>query len=161
MANKPGGGFAFLDAGDAARRLGIDRLTLDHWVKEGRLKTHRGMGRDVFFRARDINELYQELYPDAALAEAIAADEAESEENVDSAAPVRKKQHDPQMRVYLRLQADAKWYDISAEDIKQWAQQLAPERYERNKQNVQHTINKLRYVVNRIETTQQREAGRQ
>src|SRR5207248_11549091 len=113
MINQPGGGrFAFMDAGETARRLGIDRLTLENWVKEGRIKTRRGAGRDVFFRTADVEALYQELHPASEVAEAIAADEQESA-GVTSK-PTRKKQ-DPQMRVYLRLQADAKWYDVSEE----------------------------------------------
>ena len=155
MVSKPGGrGFAFVDAGEAARRLGIDRVTLDQWIKEGRIKPHRGVGRDAFFRSADVDALYSELHPAADLAAAIAADEQDSA----SATPqpgVRKKQ-DPQMRVYLRLQADAKWFDISEEDMRIWFQQLAPDGYERNRRNVQHTIEKLQYLVGLIEEAQQR-----
>src|SRR6266571_1214788 len=62
MQNRTGGGgkFAFLDAGDVAKRLGIDRVTLDQWVKEGRIRTHRGVGRDVFFRSGEVEALYKE-----------------------------------------------------------------------------------------------------
>jgi len=158
MVGKPGSGrFAFVDAGEAARRLGVDRVTLDLWVKEGRIKTHRGVGRDVFFRAGDVEALYNELYPAAEMAEAVAADEQETAGEVAPERPARKKQ-DPQMRVYLRLQADAKWYDISEEDIRFWFQQLAPDGYERNKRNVEHTIKKLQFLVNLIEDAQRREA---
>lgn len=156
MMSKPGGGrFAFMDAGEAARRLGVDRLTLDQWVKDGRLKTHRGVGREAFFRASDVEALYNELHPSTELAEAVAADERESAAET-PAAPVRKKQ-DPQMRVYLRLQADAKWYDTSEEDIRTWFRQLAPDGYERNKRNAEHTIKKLQFLVSLIEEAQQRE----
>ena len=155
MVSKPGGGrFAFVDAGEAARRLGIDRVTLDQWIKEGRIKTHRGVGRDAFFRSGDIEALYNELHPAGELAEAVAADEAESAG--ESKAPVKKKQ-DPQMRVYLRLQADAKWYDVPEEDIRTWAQLLAPDGYERNKRNAEHTIKKLQFLVELIEDAQKRE----
>jgi len=158
MVSKPGGGrFAFIDAGEAARRLEIDRVTLDQWVRDGRVRPYRGVGRDVFFRSSDIEELYNELHPATELAEAVAADEHESAEPESGAVkgPVRKKQ-DPQMRVYLRLQADAKWYDTSEEDIRIWFQQLAPDGYERNKRNAQHTIKKLQYLVSLIEEGQQR-----
>ena len=152
-----GGRFAFVDAGEAARRLGIDRVTLEQWVKEGRIKTHRGVGREAFFRSGDVEALYQELHPASELAEAVAADERESAgETAPSPGPVRKKQ-DPQMRVYLRLQADAKWYDVSEEDIRIWFQQLAPDGYDRNKRNVQHTIKKLQYLVSLIEDAQGRQ----
>jgi excisionase family DNA binding protein len=158
MVSKPGGGrFAFVDAGEAARRLEIDRVTLDQWVRDGRIRPYRGVGRDVFFRSSDVEELYNELHPAVELAGAVAVDERESagSESGEVKGPVRKKQ-DPQMRVYLRLQADAKWYDISEDDIRIWFQQLAPDGYERNKGNAQHTIKKLQYLVSLIEEAQQR-----
>ncbi len=155
MVSKPGSGrFAFVDAGEAARMLGVDRVTLDQWIRDGRLKSHRGVGREAFFRTAEIEALYNELHPSAELAEAVAADERESE-IAEEKAPARKKQ-DPQMRVYLRLQADAKWYDISQEDIHAWFQQLAPDGYDRNKRNAEHTIKKLQYLVSLIEEAQRR-----
>lgn len=158
MVSRPGGQrFAFIDAGEAARMLGIDRVTLDQWVRDGRIKPHRGVGRDSFFRTSDVEALYNELHPSAELAEAVAADERDSA-GEEQKGPVRKKQ-DPQMRVYLRLQADAKWYDISEEDIRTWFQQLAPDGYERNKRNVEQTIKKLQYLVSLIEEAQQRGQG--
>jgi excisionase family DNA binding protein len=161
MINRPGR-FAFVDAGEAARMLGIDRVTLEQWVRDGRLKAHRGVGRESFYRTADIEALYNEMHPSSELAEAIAADEQESAGA--GGAPgkllmptrVQKKQ-DPQMRVYLRLQADAKWYDISEDDIRTWFQQLAPDGYERNKRNAEHTIKKLQYLVGLIEEAQGRE----
>jgi|SRR6266852_4232651 len=156
MINKPGSGrFAFMDAGQAARRLGVDRVTLELWVKEGRIKTHRGVGREAFFRAGDVETLYKELHPPTELAVAVAADESESAGEASPATAARKKQ-DPQMRVYLRLQADAKWYDLSEDDIRFWFQQLAPDGYERNKRNAEHTIKKLQYLVSLIDEAQQR-----
>ncbi len=157
MVGKSGSSrFAFTDAGDAARRLGVDRVTLEQWTRSGRIKAHRGVGKDVFYRSADVDALYGELHPVAELAEAVEADERESaDEPVAAQTPTRKKQ-DPQMRVYLRLQADAKWYDISEEDIQTWFQQLAPDGYERNKRNVEHTIQKLQYLVDLIEDGQAR-----
>ena len=158
MLNKPGGArFAFVDAGEAARMLGIDRVTLEQWVREGRLKPHRGVGRDSFYRTADLQALYNELHPATELAEAIAADERDSasEQEGEAKGPARKKQ-EPQMRVYLRLQADAKWYDISEDDIRTWFNQLAPDGYERNKKNAEHTIRKLQYLVGLIEEAQGR-----
>ena len=156
MVSRAGGGrFAFVDAGEAARMLGIDRVTLDQWIREGRLKSHRGVGREAFFRTSEIEALYNELHPSTELAEAVAADERETE-GAEEKAPTRKKQ-DPQMRVYLRLQADAKWYDISEEDIRTWFQQLAPDGYDRNKRNAEHTIKKLQYLVSLIEEARERE----
>ena len=159
MLNNPGmsgSRFAFLDAGETARRLEIDRVTLDQWVRDGRLKAYKGVGRDSFYKVADIDALYQSLHPEAALAKAVAEDEQESANAVKGQPmqlTVRKKQ-EPQMRVYLRLQADAKWYDTSEEDIRIWFRQLAPDGYERNKKNAQHTIQKLQYLVGLIEEAQ-------
>jgi len=137
----PGGArFSFMDAGEVARRLDIDRVTLEQWTRDGRIKAHRGVGKDVFYRASEVETLYSELHPATELAEAVAADEQESAGEAQTApGPARKKQ-DPQMRVYLRLQADAKWYDTSEEDIRVWFQQLATDGYERNKRNAEHSI---------------------
>jgi excisionase family DNA binding protein len=155
MANRPGGGrFAFIDAGEAARRLGVDRLTIDRWVKDGRIKPYR-VGPGVFFRVTEVEAIYKELHPDAELAQAIASDESESTGTTKPIGLV-KRQQDPQMRVYLRLQADAKWYDISDDDIRAWFQQLAPEGYDRNKRNAEHTIKKLQLIVSLIEEAKQR-----
>lgn len=160
MNSKSGGRFAFMDAGEAARRLGVDRVTLDQWTREGRLRTYKGVGRDAFFRGSDVEALYNELHPSDELAAAVAADERESGEEAQSTqvSQAARKKQDPQMRVYLRLQADAKWYDISEEDIRYWFQQLAPDGYERNKRNAQHTIKKLQFLVSQIEDAQKRAA---
>ncbi len=161
MVSRPGGGrFAFMDAGEAAKRLGVDRITLDLWVKEGRIKTHRGVGREAFFRSGEVETLYNELHPAAGLAEAVVADEQDSAGETSKSVAARKKQ-DPQMRVYLRLQADAKWYDVSEDDIRFWFQQLAPDGYERNKRNAEHTIKKLQYLASLIEDGQKRGAEQQ
>ena len=163
MSRSGGARFAFLDAGETARRLGIDRVTLDQWIRDGRIKAYKGVGRDSFFKTSEVDALYSELHPAAELAAAVAEDERESA-GAGAAAGAgstiqltpRRKQHDPQMKVYLRLQADAKWYDITDEDIRTWFKQLSPEGYERNKRNVEHTIQKLQYLVDLIDEGQKR-----
>lgn len=153
VSKAEGGRFAFIDAGEAARRLGVDRVTIDQWVGAGRMKPYR-VGPGTFFRATDVDAIYKELHPDAELAQAVVADERESA----GTKPIGlvKRQQDPQMRVYLRLQADAKWYDIAEADIRAWFQQLAPDGYERNKRNAEHTIKKLQFLVSLLEEGQQR-----
>ena len=154
----PSGRFAFMDASEVARRLKIDRLTLDQWIRDGRIKAYRGVGKDSFFKTAEVEALYKELYPETAVAAAIAADEGVSAAGA-TGQPlqlgVRKKQ-DAQMRVYQRLLADAKWYDISEADIREWARQLAPDGYDRNKKNAQHAIQKLQYAVSLIEEAQEK-----
>jgi excisionase family DNA binding protein len=154
-----GGRFAFIDAGETARRLGVDRRTLEQWVRDGRIRAHKGAGRDVFFKTAEVEALYKELHPDLEQAQAVAADEQESAAALSGEQPAqltpRKRQQDPAMRVYLRLQADTKWYDVSEEDIRLWFMQLAPEGYERNRRNARHAIQKLEYLVHLIEEAQQ------
>src|SRR5258707_9617551 len=102
MVSKPGGArFAFVDAGEAARMLGIDRVTLDQWVRDGRIKPHRGVGREAFFRASEVEALYNELHPAAELAEAGAAEERRSAGEGGKNPPPRQKP-DPQKRVCRR-----------------------------------------------------------
>ncbi len=162
MMNNPGPGggrFAFLDAGETARRLGIDRVTLDQWAREGRIKAYKGVGRDSFYKAAEVDALYKELHPTAEQAAAMAEDERETAGGGGGTMiqlTPRKKQQEPQMKVYLRLQADAKWYDVTEEDIRAWFMQLAPDGYERNKRNAEHTIKKLQSLVNLIEEAQKR-----
>lgn len=154
MVGKPGPGggrFAFMDASDTARRLGVDRVTLEQWTRDGRIKAHRGVGKDVFYRSGDVEALYKELHPAEELAEALAADERESAGEQSATSASARKQQDPPMRVYLRLQADAKWYDVSEEDIRTWFQQLSPDGYERNKRNAEHTLKKLQYLVSLLD----------
>lgn len=162
MMNNPGPGggrFAFLDAGETARRLGIDRVTLDQWAREGRIKAYKGVGRDSFYKAAEVDALYKDLHPTAEQAAAMAEDERETAGGGGGTMiqlTPRKKQQEPQMKVYLRLQADAKWYDVTEDDIHAWFMQLAPDGYERNKRNAEHTIKKLQFLVSLIEEAQKR-----
>src|SRR5258707_15124689 len=117
MVGKPGGGrFAFVDAGETARILGIDRVTLDQWVRDGRIKPHRGVGREAFFRTSEVEALYNELHPAAELAEAVAADERESAGGGEKGGPPRQKK-DPQTGGYPRLQGQAKGDETPGEGI--------------------------------------------
>jgi len=129
-------------------------------VRDGRIKAYKGVGRDSFYKAADVDALYKSLHPEDALAKAIAEDERDSATTGVPGQPVQltvRKKQDPQMRVYLRLQADAKWYDVSEEDILTWFRQLAPDGYERNKKNAQHSIKKLQYLVSLIEEAQEKQ----
>jgi hypothetical protein len=65
-----GGRFAFLDAPETAKRLKVDRITLDQYVRDGRIRAYKGVGKDSFFKTSDVEALYKELYPEAALAAA-------------------------------------------------------------------------------------------
>src|SRR3954447_1764589 len=102
MLNNPGPGggrFAFLDAGETARKLQIDRTTLDQWVRDDRVKAYRGVGKDAFFKTAEVEALYKELPPETALARA-AAEDARDSANTGTAQPMRltvREKQDPQM----------------------------------------------------------------
>jgi hypothetical protein len=142
---KPGGKFAFLDDSEVIRRLGIDRKTLEEWIKEGRLRTYGGVGKGAFFRASEVEALYATLHPEVPEEPAEEAPSAEIK-------PVRPG-HDPAMRVHLRLQADLKWFDIREEDMAAWMRELSPDAYQRQRSTILQVIGKLQHMVDLIDAS--------
>lgn len=139
--SKPASRFAFIDDSEALRRLGIDRKTLEQFIREKRLRAYGGVGKDAFFKAGEVDALYAELHP--------ATDAPETEETPAEA----KKRHDPAMRVHLRLQADLKWFDISDDDIAAWFRELRPDGYQRQRSNIVEVMRKLQRMVDLIDGT--------
>jgi hypothetical protein len=141
--SKPASRFAFIDDSEALRRLGIDRKTLEQLIREKRLRAYGGVGKDAFFKAGEVDALYAELHPPAAVP---TPEEAPAGEK--KAGPPR---HDPAMRVHLRLQADLKWFDISADDIAAWFRELRPDGYQRQRSNIVEVMRKLQQMVDLID----------
>ncbi len=139
--SKPASRFAFIDDSEALRRLGIDRKTLEQFIREKRLRAYGGVGKDAFFKASEVDALYAELHP--------AAETPETEETPAEA----KKRHDPAMRVHLRLQADLKWFDISDDDIAAWFRELRPDGYQRQRSNIVEVMRKLQRIVDLIDSS--------
>lgn len=141
--SKPASRFAFLDDSEVIRRLGIDRATLEQFVKEKRLRNYGGVGKGAFYKLADVEALYAELHAET--------EEVETPEE----APVENKpsrpQHDPAMRVHLRLQADLKWFDIGESDIDAWFRELRPDAYQRQRSNIQQVMGKLQRIVEMID----------
>lgn len=132
------GRFAFVDEGEAVRRLGVDRDTILGWVRAGRLKAYPGVGKGSFFKLSDLTALAEELRPAPAAEAATApADEAPA-----AVTPGRPR-HDPAYKVHLRLQADLKWYDLADADLRLWVRELHPDAYERQRANLRMVIEKL------------------
>jgi len=142
--SKPASRFAFIDDSEALRRLGVDRKTLEQFIKEKRLRAYGGVGKDAFFKAGEVEALYAELHPPTQA----PAEETPAEEK--KAGPPR---HDPAMRVHLRLQADLKWFDINDDDIAAWFRELRPDGYQRQRANILEVIRKLQHMVDLIDTT--------
>ncbi|HEV2237864.1 MAG TPA: helix-turn-helix domain-containing protein [Ktedonobacterales bacterium] len=132
------GRFAFVDEGEAVRRLGVDRDTILGWVRSGRLKAYPGVGKGSFFKLSDLTALARELAPAEQPTPAAEAPAAEAGQ----AAPGRPR-HDPAYKVHLRLQADLKWYDLSDDDLRLWVRELHPDGYERQRTNIQMVITRL------------------
>lgn len=136
--------FAFLDEGEALRRLGVDRDTLLAFVAAKRLRTYPGVGKGNFFRAKDVDALYAELHADADNMPAASAGEAP---------PAGRKLFDPAYKVHVRLQADLKWYDLEDADLRAWAREMTPDGYARQRQNIEMVIAKLRRMRELMDET--------
>jgi hypothetical protein len=141
------GRFAFVDEGEAVRRLGVDRDTIVSLVRAGRLRAYPGVGKGNFYKLGDLQALAAELHPPAAADDAApATPEAEKETAAPAGAP-KRGQHDPAYRVHLRLQADLKWYDLSDADLALWVRELHPDAYERQRTNITTVIAKLERLL--------------
>ena len=143
--SKPASRFAFLDDSEVIRRLGIDRATLEQFVKEKRLRNYGGVGKGAFYKLGEVEALYAALHP------ATETEEAETPEEASVEKKPGRPQHDPAMRVHLRLQADLKWFDISESDLDAWFRELRPDAYQRQRSNIQQVMRKLQRIVDMID----------
>lgn len=135
--------FAFVDEGEAVRRLGVDRNMVLALVQAGRLKAYPGVGKGSFYKLGDLLALAQELHPTAPEPEPAAAlDEAAT-----AAAGAKRPQHDPAYKVHLRLQADLKWYNLADADLRAWVRELHPDGYQRQRTNITSVIARLQYLL--------------
>jgi hypothetical protein len=147
-SNKPGGrNIAYLNPGESARLLGVDRTTFDALVKEGRIRKFPGVLHETFYRRTDLEKLRNELQsavPASAGEPTSAAVEPPVREEKPLVVAPRKK--DQGKLIESRLSADSRWRDISYEDIDTWLKQLSPDGYERNKQHARRVMQKLQSI---------------
>jgi hypothetical protein len=141
MAPKGPSRFAFVDEGEAVRRLGVNRDTVLAFVKEGRLRAYPGVGKGSFFKLADLEALAAELNPPA------PAESEHSVEAPENESAAKRPQHDPAYKVHLRLQADLKWYDLADDDLRQWVRELRPDAYERQRTNIEQVISRLQLLL--------------
>ncbi|MGO8947459.1 MAG: hypothetical protein ACLQUY_07320 [Ktedonobacterales bacterium] len=131
--------FAFVDEGEALRRLGVDRDTLLAFVREKRLRAYPGVGKGNFYKLKDIEALYTEVYAGA---------EEESAALTEGEIPAAgRKLFDPAYKVHVRLQADLKWYDLEDQDLQAWVRELHADGYVRQRGNITRVIAKLQRLV--------------
>lgn len=92
----------FIDAVHAAEMLHVSQDAVLDLVKQGRLRAYGGRASNPFLRSADVSALVPEFHvPD------------------ESAAPRRVKS--ASARVRQRLTADARWADVTEEDVRDWA----------------------------------------
>jgi hypothetical protein len=132
--------FAFLDEGEALRRLGVDRDTLLLLVQEKKLRAYPGVGKGNFYRMKDVEALYHEIY-------STSPDQEPGEASPDQGAVPGRKVFDPAYRVQVRLQADLKWYDLEDGDLAAWVRELHADGYTRQRSNITNVIAKLERLV--------------
>lgn len=141
MATKGPSRFAYVDEGEAVRRLGVDRDTVLAFVKAGRLRAYPGVGKGSFFKLADLDALAAELHP------LEPAEASQAETTTEEGTAPRRPQHDPAYKVHLRLQADLKWYDLSDDDLRLWIRELRPDAYDRQHTNIAHVIDRLQRLL--------------
>jgi hypothetical protein len=139
--------FAFVDEGEAVRRLGVSRDALLTLVESKRLRAYPGVGKGNFFRVSDLDTLAAELHPQP---EPPAASGSGVPITLGGLAAPRKE-HDPAMKVHLRLQADLKWYDLKEEDLQAWVRELHPAAYEKSRGNILRVVGILNHLVELID----------
>ncbi len=131
--------FAFVDEGEAVRRLDIDRDTLLALVREKRLRAYPGVGKESFYRVSDIERLAVELHPDQGKQGATA--------NADEEGVSTRKVFDPAYKVHVRLLADLKWYDLTDDDLAAWVRELHPDGYLRQRTNITNVVERLQRLL--------------
>jgi hypothetical protein len=136
--------FAFVDEGEALRRLNIDRDTLLLLVQEKRLRAYPGVGKGNFYKLQDLDDIYRELYAGTGAEGSSRAEESGGEE---TPLPGGRKVFDPAYKVQVRLQADLKWYDLEDDDLQAWVRELHADGYIRQRANITRVIARLERLV--------------
>src|SRR5579872_3541326 len=93
--------YPFIDSVLAAEFLHVSQDTVLDWISEGRLRAFGGKPSNPFLRSADV----------AAMASELGISPGEPARRIKSASA----------RVQARLTADARWSDVSDDDIRDWA----------------------------------------
>jgi hypothetical protein len=97
--------YPFIDAAMAAELTGVAQSEILEWIEQGRLQRYGGKERNPFVRTADVQRLAGE----------IGRTMATTKQPRSSQNPVR--------RIQLRLRADARWNEVSGDDIAEWLDQ--------------------------------------
>jgi hypothetical protein len=93
---------AFIDAVHAAELLRVSQDAVLDLVKEGKLHPFGGRAGNPFLRSAEVMALASQL-------------------GVDEAGPQPRRVKSASARVRTRLTADARWADVTEDDIRDWA----------------------------------------
>jgi hypothetical protein len=93
---------AFIDSVHAAELLGVSQDAVLDLVKEGKLHTFGGRASNPFLRSAEVMALAPQL-------------------TTGEPSPQPKRVKSASARVRQRLTADARWSDVSEDDIRDWA----------------------------------------
>lgn len=122
----------FIDAVHAAELLRVSPDTLLDLIAEGRLRTYGGKAANPFLRSADV----------LALAPQLGVSELDEE-------PKRVKS--PAARVRQRLTADARWSDVSEDDIREWARREDPASREAGRTAARTALERLSALLSVLE----------
>lgn len=137
---------AFMDAVEAAANLKTDRLTVLEYIKQGKLRPFGGKPSNPFVRTEDVDKLVSELQLNQ------EADPPPDPKAVHRSDPVRK--------LKLRIQQDAKWYEVDEAAMRAWANELDLISFGRMRQVAQAAISQLEKLVMVLDETEaQRKAS--
>lgn len=97
----------FIDSVHAAEILHVSQDAILDLVAEGKLRTFGGRASNPFLRSADVAALAAEIAP------------VQTEEQT-------RRVKSASARVRQRLTADARWADVSEDDIREWARRSDP-----------------------------------
>lgn len=123
--------FAFVDAVIAAEVLHVTKETVLDWVAAGRLRTFGGKPDNPFLRSADVASLLDEL-------------------GVMGGEPP-KRSKSATAKVQTRLTADARWSDVSDDDIAEWVRRADPARKQAARTAAGTAIDRLQGVLRALE----------
>lgn len=100
----------FIDATFAAELLGVQTIDVLDFIAAGKLTSYGGKDRNPFVQTVQVEQLAAEMGRDPAVQPSVR----------------KRASQNPVRRVELRLRHDARWSDVSDEDIRVWARGLEP-----------------------------------
>jgi len=126
----------FIDVSYAADTLHISPDVILDWVASGKLKTYGGRSSNPFVRSGEVHALAAELG-------ALPADDEPP-----------KRMKSASGRVQTRLTADAKWGDISDQDIVDWASRTEPVRRKAARTAASAARDRLDFLLKTLDGTE-------